>query len=56
MPAEPFGRFPVARTSDFDEAQGALEATFVPLRMRCWSRTAPLEAWISGSTRPESGT
>jgi AraC-like DNA-binding protein len=34
MAADPFGRCPVARTSDFDEAQDALQATFLPLRMK----------------------
>jgi AraC-like DNA-binding protein len=34
MAAEPFGRFRVARTSDFDEAQDAMQSTFLPLSMR----------------------
>jgi hypothetical protein len=34
MAAEPFARFTVARTSDFDQAQGAMQSTFLPLRMR----------------------
>jgi AraC-like DNA-binding protein len=34
MAAEPFSRFTVARTSEFDEAQDAMQATFLPLRMR----------------------
>jgi AraC-like DNA-binding protein len=34
MATEPFSRFTVARTSEFDEAQNAMQATFLPLRMR----------------------
>jgi AraC-like DNA-binding protein len=34
MAAEPFARFPIARTSDFDVAQAAMQSTFLPLRMR----------------------
>jgi hypothetical protein len=33
MAAEPLGRFPAARTSDCDEAQAAMAATFLPLRI-----------------------
>jgi hypothetical protein len=38
MAAEPLSRFPVARTSDCDEAQEAMAATFLPLRMRMLER------------------
>jgi AraC-like DNA-binding protein len=38
MAAEPLGRFPAARTSDCDEAQAAMAATFLPLRMRMLER------------------
>jgi AraC-like DNA-binding protein len=38
MTAEPFGRFRVARTSDFDEAQALMQSTFLPLRMRFLER------------------
>jgi AraC-like DNA-binding protein len=38
MAAEPFARFRVARTSDFDEAQDAMQSTFLPLRMRLLER------------------
>jgi AraC-like DNA-binding protein len=38
MAAEPFARFRVARTSDLDEAQGAMQTTFLPLRMRTLER------------------
>ena len=41
MGSEPFARFPVARTSDCDEAQEALAATFLPLRMRTVERSGP---------------
>jgi hypothetical protein len=34
MAGEPFRRFTVARTSDPDEAQEAMQSTFLPLRMR----------------------
>ncbi|SFK74923.1 AraC family transcriptional regulator [Geodermatophilus ruber] len=34
MAAEPFGRFPVARTADVDEAQEAMRSTFLPLTLR----------------------
>ena len=34
MTAEPFARFGVARTSDFDEAHQAMQSTFRPMRMR----------------------
>jgi hypothetical protein len=34
MAAEPFARFTVARASDFDQAQGAMQSAFLPLRMR----------------------
>jgi hypothetical protein len=34
MAAEPLARFRVARTSDLDEAQDAMQSTFLPLRMR----------------------
>jgi hypothetical protein len=42
MAAEPFGRFPVARTADVDEAQEAMRSTFLPLDLR------PLEPVGSG--------
>src|SRR3954454_21754013 len=42
MAAEPFGRFPVARTADVDEAQEAMPSTFLPLDLR------PLERDGSG--------
>jgi hypothetical protein len=38
MAAEPLSRFPAARTSDCDEAQAAMAATFLPLRMRMLER------------------
>src|SRR4051812_45622618 len=41
MPAEPLGRFPAARTADCDEAQTAMAATFLPLRMRMLDRPGP---------------
>jgi hypothetical protein len=41
MAAEPLSRFPAARTSDCDEAQEALTATFLPLRMRMAERPDP---------------
>jgi hypothetical protein len=41
MAAEPLGRFPAARTSDCDEAQAAMAATFLPLRMRMLERPGP---------------
>ena len=41
MAAEPLGRFPAARTSDCDEAQAAMTATFLPLRMRMLERPGP---------------
>ncbi|TFV70345.1 AraC family transcriptional regulator [Blastococcus sp. CT_GayMR20] len=41
MGAEPLGRFPAARTSDCDEAQEAMAATFLPLRMRMLERPGP---------------
>jgi AraC-like DNA-binding protein len=41
MAAEPLDRFPAARTSDFDEAQAAMAATFLPLRMRMLERPTP---------------
>src|SRR4051794_26351737 len=41
MPTEPLGRFPAARTSDCDEAQAAMAATFLPLRMRTLGRPGP---------------
>jgi AraC-like DNA-binding protein len=34
MAGEPLARFRVARTSDLDEAQDAMQSTFLPLRMR----------------------
>ncbi len=34
MTAEPFARFRMARTSDFDEAHQAMQSTFRPMRMR----------------------
>jgi AraC-like DNA-binding protein len=34
MTAEPFGRFTQLRTADLDEAQDAMQSTFLPLRMR----------------------
>src|SRR3954467_7137485 len=34
MAAELFGRFPVARTADVDEAQEAMRSTFLPLDLR----------------------
>jgi AraC-like DNA-binding protein len=40
MAAEPFGGFRVARTSDFDEAQDAMQSVFLPLRMRLLERGA----------------
>lgn len=42
MAAELFGRFPVARTADVDEAQEAMRSTFLPLDLR------PLEPVGSG--------
>jgi AraC-like DNA-binding protein len=39
MAGEPLGRFRVARTSDFDEAQDAMATTFLPLRMRLPERS-----------------
>jgi len=42
MAAEPFGRFPVTRTADVDEAQEAMRSTFLPLDLR------PLEPVGSG--------
>src|SRR4051794_903041 len=41
MAAEPLGRFPAARTSDCDEAQAAMAATFLPLRMRMLDGPGP---------------
>lgn len=41
MAAESLGRFPVARTSDCDEAQEAMAATFLPLRMRMLEPPGP---------------
>src|SRR3954466_823171 len=41
MAAEPLSRFPAARTSDCDEAQAAMAATFLPLRMRMLDRPSP---------------
>jgi hypothetical protein len=50
MAAEPLSRFPAARTSDCDEAQEALTATFLPLRMRMAERPDSAR-WACGSTR-----
>jgi AraC-like DNA-binding protein len=41
MAAEPLNRFPAARTSDCDEAQAAMAATFLPLRMRMLEPPGP---------------
>jgi AraC-like DNA-binding protein len=41
MSAEPLDRFPAARTSDCDEAQAALAATFLPLRIRMLEPPGP---------------
>ena len=41
MAAEPLDRFPAARTSDCDEAQAAMAATFLPLRMRMLEPPGP---------------
>ena len=41
MAAEPLNRFPVAHTSDCDEAQAAMAATFLPLRMRMLEPPGP---------------
>jgi hypothetical protein len=41
MAVEPLGRFPAARTSDCDEAQAAMAATFLPLRMRMLEPPGP---------------
>lgn len=41
MAAEPFARFGVARTSDLDAAQDALQKTFVPLRLRLLEPVGP---------------
>jgi AraC-like DNA-binding protein len=41
MTAEPLGRFPAAQTADCDEAQAAMSATFLPLRIRMLERSGP---------------
>jgi AraC-like DNA-binding protein len=41
MTTEAFARFRVARTSDVDEAQEALQSTFLPLRIRFQERFDP---------------
>ena len=41
MAAEPLDRFPAARSSDCDEAQAAMAATFLPLRMRMLEPPGP---------------
>jgi AraC-like DNA-binding protein len=46
MATQPFHRFPVARTSDFDEAQGAMQATFLPLRMRMLEQSGPADVGL----------
>src|SRR4051812_20773490 len=40
---EPLARFRVARTADLDEAQDAMQSTFLPLRMRPLEPSGPSE-------------
>jgi AraC-like DNA-binding protein len=49
MAAEPFGGFRVARTSDFDEAQDAMRAVFLPLRMRLLEPAGSLELGLNAT-------
>jgi AraC-like DNA-binding protein len=49
MAAEPFGGFRVARTSDFDEAQDAMQAVFLPLRMRLLEPAGSLELGLNAT-------